>query len=191
MLKNKNIPMKKIYIIPFFFLYITNIQIKASNMDLVINKDATRANGTDMQNPKNIMFEHSLNIYPNDNPAIRYFQANDGSMNNGVYNKTTGNASTDLHIYSDVILINGTKQTPKLNDKNQYKDQKGNLLESVGIFNEYNENDGESQMYYLFGKIALKKENKDIQTNLIQNNAQPKIDFYSYSADNDGYPGIN
>lgn len=152
--------------------------------------DPTRAKGFDMESPHNIMFNHSQNIFPNDNPAIIYFQASDNSLNNGIYDKKKQKAITDQHIYNNIIMINGTKKTPQLTHENQYQDQKGNLLDSVGIFNTYNENDGESQIYYLFGNLIEKIKNP-VHTNIIQNNAQPLIDFNSFSADNDGYPGIN
>lgn len=157
---------------------------------LIHANDPTRADGPDMESPHNPMFKHSQNIFPNDNPAIIYFQASDNSLNNGIYNKRTQKATTDQHSYNKVVLINGTKKAPQLTTQNQYKDQKGNLLESIGIFNAYNENDGQSQIYYLFGKLTGKINNPG-KINIIQNNAQPLIDFNSFSAENDGYPGIN
>ena len=177
--------MKTIRIV-IFFLACINLSARF----IAPADDPTKANGPDMENPQNVMFQHSQNIFPNDKPTIRYFQTNDGSLINGIYDQATQKAQTDRHSYTNVIQINGTQQAPNMNDKNQYTDQKGKLLEYVGIFNEYNENQGETQIFYLFGQISGTKQSS-ITTDTMQNNAQPLINYYSYSAENDGYPGVN
>ncbi|MBP6869825.1 hypothetical protein KBC04_03010 [Candidatus Babeliales bacterium] len=160
-----------------FFLLFTALQ-----GSILATDDPTKADGPDMQSPENIMFTHSQNLYPDDNPTIRYFQASDTSMNNGIYDQDTKKAETDFHAYTDVIVINGTKQTPKIDTSGKYKDSSGQELESIGIFNEYSENDGQPQIFYLFGKISKVKNNPTPVT-IIQNNTQPFIDFNSYTAE--------
>lgn len=169
-------------------IFLIALQSTLQTIDPTTYDDPTKADGPDMESPQNAMFNHSQNIFPNDNPAIRYFQANDGSLHNGIYNIMTRTAQTDLHNYGNVVMVNGTKIPPKIDTHGKYLDQEGNNLESIGIFNEYGENQGEPQLYFLFGKITEVKNNQ-VKTNIIQNNTQPLIDFYSYPADNDPYPG--
>lgn len=126
--------------------------------------------GDDMASPENVMFYHSTDIYPEDDPtiryvrsdAIRYFQPADGSMSNGMYHNIEKIAHTKLHDYQDVIEINGTEQQPAMNQKNQYTTQDGKLLDLIGIFDEYSENNGEKNIYYLFGTIKTVKDKNEV-----------------------------
>lgn len=106
--------------------------------------------------------ENSLQNYPFPNYQERkelYFQPSDGSMTNGIYEVNSKTAKTALHEYTNVIVIDGTVQTPKLNSKGQYIDSKGNTLESIGSMNVPTEDasPSDTNTYYLFGKIVPSK----------------------------------
>jgi hypothetical protein len=161
---------KNYIILPLFF--IVYISQQSHNCSAESYENPTLAqhlldvqNGTDMENNNNRMFDHTTDIFPEDDPilryvhagAIRYFQPTDGSMQNGTYNASNKSATTMLHTYKDVHSINATRSKIQLNQDNEYIDRKGNKHSLIGIFDEYTLNGGEKQLFYLFGTIASTK----------------------------------
>jgi hypothetical protein len=106
--------------------------------------------------------ENSLQNYPFPNSQERkelYFQPSDGSMTNGTYEANSKTAKTALHQYTNVMIVNGTVQTPKLNNKGQYVDSKGNALESIGSMSvpAQDASPSDTNTYYLFGQVVPSK----------------------------------
>ena len=82
------------------------------------------------------------------------FQPADGSFDNGIYNISNNNAKTKLHNYTNVIAIDGTTITPKLNAQGKFVDKKNNLLEPIGSYSLYSSDSGNTNTYYIFGVVA-------------------------------------
>ena len=114
--------------------------------------------------------ENSLQIYPFPNRNERkelYFQPCDGSLKNGIVEILSKTATTSLHEYDNVIMIDGTVKTPKLQPDGSYKDAQGNTLNQIGslILPALDESPSDKSTYYIFGKIksTTKNPNKALQ----------------------------
>ena len=95
---------------------------------------------------------------PANSPYQKYFQPSDGSLTNGTYDVQKKTATTPLHSYKDIIIMDGTYKTPALNENGKFIDQQGNELQPVGSFMQRSQDESDTFMYYLFGKIADPKD---------------------------------
>lgn len=119
--------------------------------------------------------DHALQPYPypdrNEKKEI-YIQPCDGSMTTGTYEINSKTVKTALHDYKDVIILDGTVKTPKLNAQGQYVDKNGITYEAIGTVNIPAEDASPSDTgtYYLFGHNVprqnqdQKSKNQPIQT---------------------------
>jgi hypothetical protein len=113
-------------------------------------------------------YQFGFNSDPTSETQI--FQPADGSLDNGWYSKKNDRAKTILNTYKNIIIVDGTENTPKLNSTGKYMDPRNMPLEPVGSFSLYSDDTGNTSIYYLFGTLMHatneknRVNNKPIQT---------------------------
>lgn len=95
---------------------------------------------------------------PFNSPYQKYFQPADGSLSNGIYNVRAQTATTPLHTYKDIIIVDGTVKPPVLNSQAKYIDKKGNEYRIVGSLYQRSEDESDTFIYYFFGKLNDPKD---------------------------------
>lgn len=113
--------------------------------------------------------------YPG-SPNQKYFQPSDGSLSNGTYNVINKTATTPLHTYNNVIIIDGTVKTPTLNTKAKYVDKQGKEYQMIGSLNMPSEDASDINTYYFFGQQADPKNQDDNEKKKAN---MPTQDYYS------------
>lgn len=104
--------------------------------------------------PNPYQYQGSYQIYPFPDPqgADPYpFQACDGSLQNGLFNATTQTATTSLHSYKQVIILDGTVKIPELNAQGKYVDAQGKIFDQIGSVYIPSEDASDMNTYYFFG----------------------------------------
>ena len=103
------------------------------------------------------------NNYPNGSEAQygmpnnlnqKYFQPADGSMTTGTYDVINKTATTALHNYKNIIIVDGTVKTPQLNPQAKYVDAQGKEYQLIGSLNQPSQDASDMFVYYFFGQIA-------------------------------------
>lgn len=98
----------------------------------------------------------SAQNYPFPDPKAisqQVFQPSDGSVTNGSYNITNKTAITPMHRYKNVIVVDGTSATPKLNKQGKYIDKQGVQYEAIGSFNIPSQDASDIFIYFIFGQF--------------------------------------
>lgn len=97
-------------------------------------------------------------IFDNQAPSQILFTPSDGSKTQGTYYPYQKTATTSLYQYDNVVALTNTKNLNapdqpqfNLNDQGKYIDAQGNILDQIGSYSLFDQNDTYTYFYYLFG----------------------------------------